>query len=117
MSDKKTTRIVIDNTDGEIKSITASEEVEVVVVDYGTDNYTQALASARGVEDLKVIPADLSEPVPEEGGVFEEFVSEVDKDFVEETFGYVQDQGRVNNYGRTALALYEKELVDDSGEE
>lgn len=116
MSKKEPTKIVIDFTDNEIKSITTDQPVDVVVTSFDDDALKDAIKDSVSAGELPVIPNDLAnEDDPESAGVFSTYDVVVDKEAVDDVHGYVGDQKRVSTYARTVLALFENNgaEVDD----
>tara|TARA_B100000929_G_scaffold72249_1_gene55471 strand:- start:485 stop:841 length:357 start_codon:yes stop_codon:yes gene_type:complete len=108
MSKKEPTKVVIDFTDNEIKSITSEHPLDVVVTSFDDDALKDAIKDSVSAEELPVIPNDLAnEDDAESAGVFATYETVVDKEYVEDVHGYTNDSKRVSTYARTVLALFE----------
>ena len=117
-----TPRLVIDLVDNEVRTITADRPVEVVLVHTSEEVLENLVSNAVAGDPMPVIPCDLAQEDPSEASVFEIFKAEVDKESVEETYNYVQDEHRQSIYSRLVLNFYKKleaeeEEEDDDGPE
>lgn len=110
-------RVVIDVSGGEIKTVTANQPVEVITVNYGSDDVSDAIRSYNNPEEANLIPSALHDSEnPEDAGVFEAVAVEVEPEFVDDIHSYAQDRHRVSTYSRLVMDFFEKGGVeaDDS---
>lgn len=106
---KTPTRVVIDYTDREIKSVTADHPLDVTVVSYDDESLKDEIRDAGNPEELRVIPNDLADPDDgESAGTFDNFDADVNADYVTDVHDYVKDNARVSAYAKTVLALFEQ---------
>lgn len=102
-------RVVIDFTDNEIRTVTSDKPLDVVVTSFDDATLQDALKT-RDKGDLPVIPNDLNDL--EDGrsaGVFDCFSSEVDKEIVEDTFGYVGDPAKISKFSKFVMQALEED--------
>lgn len=102
-------RVVIDFTDNEIRTVTSDKPLNVVVTSFD-DATLQDTLKTHDEGDLPVIPNDLNDL--EDGrsaGVFDLFVSEVDKEVVDDTFGYVSDPAKVSKFSKIVIQALEED--------
>lgn len=120
MTKEIATKVVIEHTDGEIKSINSNRPVELVITSFDDASLKDAVKDATSTEELPVIPNDLNDLTDVEGaGVFETMVSTEDKEYVEDVHSYVGDTNRVSSYAKSFLSLFENNggEIEDTDEE
>lgn len=114
-------KVVMDVTDGEVRSVSADRPVEFVITDYGDDNLKEAVRDSTGPEDLPVIPNDLNNlDEAESAGTFESLTATVDEEYVKDVHDYTGSNDQVAAYAKTFLSIFENnggEIEDGEDEE
>lgn len=105
------TRIIIDNSDGDIKSITSNQDVEVIIVDYDNSSIQNSL----GESDFnQFIPGDLSDHNdPETSGVFSKYEIGIDEEYVSDVFEYVENEDKRLNYSNLVRKFYDEGVEEE----